>query len=311
MQVTVLSGALENLSADVLALPLVEHDSAKWKLPSRLAALDAAFGGRIADAIRSGDFTGKRGESLTVHAPSSAKAKRVLLLGIGADAKLELGGLREIAAAAVRETGARKGASLALAAPTSRRLKPQALCQALAEGAVLGSYRFDTYLASRKDTKPLERVALIVERAADKRAASAGAATGVVLAESQNLARRLSNEPPNKMPPAALAKEAERVAKEVGLKVQVWGKAELTKRKLGAMLAVGQGSANPPRLIVLEHGAPAKGARKKPTLCVVGKGVTFDSGGLSLKPTREHGQDEARHVGRRRRDRRAARRARC
>ncbi|HEU4431011.1 MAG TPA: leucyl aminopeptidase, partial [Myxococcota bacterium] len=232
---------------------------------------------------------GKRGDALTLHAPRSASAKRVLLLGAGADAKLEPATLRELAAAAVRDAAARKGARVAIAAPASRRIKPPTAFQALAEGAVLGSYRFDAYLASRKDKKPAPDVQLVIERAADKRAASAAAATGVVLAECQNLARSLSNEPPNKLPPAELAKEAQRVAKEVGLSVSVWGKAELEKRGFGAMLAVAQGSVNEPRLIVLEHGAPPKtakkGARKKPTVCVIGKGVCFDSGGLSLKPS--------------------------
>jgi leucyl aminopeptidase len=289
MQITVESGAIEKLSADVLALPLAELDPAKWKLPAHLQALDHALGGRIADAVASGDFTGKRGETLTLHAPRGAKAKRVLLLGAGAEARLDLGALRDLAAAAAREGAARKAANVALLAPSSRRLRPPAIFQALAEGAVLGSYRFDAYLSTSKDKKPAPRVSLVALRAADKRAASAAAATGVVLAESQNLARRLSNEPPNKLPPAELAREAERVAKEVGLRVDVLGRAELEKRGFGAMLAVAQGSANEPRLIVLEHGAPPKnakkGARPKPTLCVIGKGVCFDSGGLSLKPS--------------------------
>jgi leucyl aminopeptidase len=289
MQVTVDAGAIEKLSADVLAVPLAELDPVKWRLPARLAALDAALGGRIGDALRSGDFTGKRGESLTLHGPTGSSAKRVLLLGAGADAKLDLAALRDLAAAAVRESGARKAARVALVAPRSRRIKPSAAFQALAEGAVLGGYRFDQYMASKKDKKAVEYVSLVVERAADKRAASAGAATGVVLADCQNLARALSNEPPNKLPPVELAKQAEKVAKETGLALSVWGREELAKRGFGAMLAVAQGSANEPRLIVLEHGAPPKnakrGARKRPTLCLIGKGVCFDSGGLSLKPS--------------------------
>ena len=289
MQVTVNAGAIENLSADVVAVPLAELEPAKWKAPARLAALDAVLGGRIADAIRCGDFSGKRGESLTLHAPAGAKAKRVLLLGSGADAKLDLGALRDLAAAAVRDGGARKAGQVALVAPSSRRIKPAAAVQALAEGAVLGGYKFDAYLASQKDKKPVERLSIVLERVSDKRAAAAAAATGVVLAESQNLARSLSNEPPNKLPPAELAKQAEKVAKEVGLKISVWGKDELAKRGFGALLAVAQGSANEPRLIVLEHGAKPKaankGARKQPTVCVIGKGVCFDSGGLSLKPS--------------------------
>ncbi|MDX1650684.1 MAG: leucyl aminopeptidase, partial [Myxococcota bacterium] len=109
-----------------------------------------------------------------------------------------------------------------------------------------------------------------------------------ILAESQNEARDLSNEPPNALPPAALAREARRIAKETGLKARVLEPAELRRRGFGAMLAVAQGSTNTPRLIVLEHNAPPRGkasrARRR-TVCLVGKGVTFDSGGLSLKPS--------------------------
>lgn len=288
MKVTVEVAALDKLEADVLALGLSELDPAKWRLPPRFAALDAALGGRLLDAIRAGDFRGKRGESATVYAPAGAHAKRVLLLGTGVEAKLDASALRDFAAAAIRETSLRKGTRVALVPPRARRVKTPAAFQALSEGALLGSYRFDRYHASRKERKPIEHVVFVLERAAEKRAASAAAAIGVILGESQNLARELSNEPPNVLPPAALAREAERVAKQVGLAIHVWGKAELEKRGFGALLAVAQGSANEPRLIVLEHGAPPKsakkGARRRPTVCVIGKGVCFDSGGLSLKP---------------------------
>ena len=121
------------------------------------------------------------------------------------------------------------------------------------------------------------------------RAARAAASVGVCVAESQNLARDLSNEPPNALPPAGIARAAQKLAREVGLRARVLGPAEIRKRKLGAMLAVGGGSVHSPRLIVLEHNAPAKARggkrpRHRPTtICLVGKGVTFDSGGLSLK----------------------------
>ena len=124
-----------------------------------------------------------------------------------------------------------------------------------------------------------------------------------MLAESQNLARDLSNEPANYLPPAALARAAQRVARETGLVCRVMQPTELKRRKLGAILAVGQGSENPPRLVVLEHRPPraqrpsspprssgrtpprrGRGAAKAPTICLVGKGITFDSGGISLKP---------------------------
>ena len=134
---------------------------------------------------------------------------------------------------------------------------------------------------------------LLLDRGADLRAARTGLKLGVGLAESQNLARDLSNEPPNVLTPVELAKAAQKMAKEVGLKVRILELAELKKRKMGAMLAVAQGSHNPPRLIVLEHNPPTggkskkgkKAARQRPTVCLVGKGVCFDSGGLSLKPS--------------------------
>jgi leucyl aminopeptidase len=288
MQVSIESGAAEKQEVELLAVALPERDGAPGELPRRLQALDAAAGGRIADALGAGDFRGKRGESLTLYPPRGAAARRIVLLGTGADAKLEVGGLRELAAAAVREALGRKAASLAIVPPGSRRVRAAAAFQALAEGAVLGTYRFDRFQASRKERKPVDRVSLLVERAADARTARSAVRVGVTLAECQNLARDLSNEPPNLLPPAALAREAERIAKEVGLRATVWGKAELEKRGFGALLAVAQGSANEPRLIVLEHNAPprtaSKGARRRPTICLVGKGVCFDSGGLSLKP---------------------------
>ena len=156
---------------------------------------------------------------------------------------------------------------------------------------MLAGYRFERYCAKAKDAVEVEQLTLLFERGADLRAARAGTATGTLVAESQNLARDLSNEPPNALPPVALAREAEKAGRAAGLRVRILAPAELEKRGFGALLAVAQGSANPPRLIVLEHGAPARAGRKakrgarRPTVCLVGKGVCFDSGGLSLKPS--------------------------
>jgi len=137
---------------------------------------------------------------------------------------------------------------------------------------------------------------LCLERGAELRTARAAARTGVILAESQNLARQLSNEPANALPPAALALAAQRVARETGLRVRVLDVAELKRRKMGGILAVGAGSANPPRLIVLEHGRAGRkprGGRRQDTICLIGKGITFDSGGISIKPSA--GMEEMKH----------------
>jgi leucyl aminopeptidase len=134
-------------------------------------------------------------------------------------------------------------------------------------------------------------VQLSFERAHDLRAARPAARKGTVLAECQNLARELSNLPGNALPPAELARHAQKVAREVGLRAHVLGVPELERRKMGAILAVGGGSSRPPRLIVLEY-RPKRGGRSAP-VCLVGKGITFDSGGISIKPSA--GMEEMKH----------------
>ncbi len=299
MQVNVQTRAAAGARVDLLAVPLVELDARRWRLPARAAALDRASGGRITAVIESGDFRGKRGESALIHAPEGLAARRLLLVGLGKESDLDTDGLREAAGIAVGAASARGAEKLAVTGITTRRLRAAAAAQALAEGAVLASYRFDRYRKRAEDAKPpAASAALLFEgaSASDARAARAAASTGVILAESQNVARDLSNEPPNELPPAVLAREAERVAKETGLRCRVLEVAELRRRKMGAILAVGGGSSRPPRLIVLEHNAPGgrgrkkkgrsgKAPRRRPTVCLVGKGITFDTGGISLKPT--------------------------
>ncbi len=309
MQLTVETRSPLETAADVLALGIGQVDPEDRRVPARLRAVDRALGGRIAAVLASGDFRGKAGESLWLYPdpdePGIA-ASRVLLVGAGEESALDAEALRHFAARAVGAATARRVRSAALLAPAARRARVAAAAEALAEGAVLGAYRFDRYQAEGDDPRPaLERVALLVERPGDARQARAGARVGVILAESQNVARDLSNEPANELPPAALAREAERVSREVGLRCRVLEVAELRRRKMGAILAVGQGSSHPPRLVVMEHNPPgrarkkktkkkgSRGGRRLPTICLVGKGITFDSGGISIKPSA--GMDEMKH----------------
>ena len=291
MRTRIVSSPVAELRADLIAVPLHELDPEHWKLPSRASALDRALGGRIAAALASGDFRAKRGQLLLLYTDGAVPAARILLVGLGPEASSDAAGLREAAARAIHEARKRKAPELAILTPAGRRLRTGPATQALTEGVVLGAYRFDRYKKPREDEAgEVTAVTICVERKGDLPAARTAASLGTVLAQSQNLARDLSNEPPNVLPPTALASAAQRMAREVGLQCRVLSVPELKKRKMNALLAVGGGSANPPRLIVLEHNAPPKGkgrkgARKRPTVCLVGKGVTFDSGGLSLKPS--------------------------
>jgi leucyl aminopeptidase len=285
MRLSVKTGVASELRSDLLAVPLFEVDPKKPALPARVRALDRALGGGIAAAIASGDFRGRPGQSTTLYPGKGSSAERVLLLGMGAEAKADAEAFRRVAGRAVGGAAARRARRITLLAPGVRSVPAAEGAQALAEGALLGAYGFSTYQQKSKDEVGAKAVTLLYDaRQSDLRNVRSAAARGVVLAESQNLARDLSNEPANELPPVALAAAARKMSREVGLRCRVLDVPAMKKLKMGAILAVGGGSANPPRFVVMEHNAPTKGGRKKPTFCIVGKGITFDSGGISIKP---------------------------
>jgi len=291
MKLGVESHDLARTSVDLLALPLFSQ-KAGARLPARLAAIDRALGGQIEALVRSGDFQGRSSDSHLLYARGKTGPRRVLLLGLGDEAKVDAEALRLVAGRALAAASARGARQVAITVATSRRMPVEPAARALAEGAVLASYRADGRRAPKEDAKPpVAKTLLLVERAADVSGARKTAETGRVVAECQNVARQLSNEPPNLLPPDALARAARRVATEVGLGFRVMDVAELRRRKMGALLGVGQGSARPPRLFVLEH--KPKRRTRLPTVCIVGKGITFDSGGISIKPA--SGMHEMKH----------------
>jgi len=275
------------VEADALVVPLGETRS----VPRALHALDAALGGALGAWIESGQFEGKSGQLTALPARGGLRARRVILVGMGKDVDGEA--LRSAAARATRELRRAKLSRAALLVPATRRPEPEDAAQALAEGALLGHYRFDKYKTANDLPPEVTRLELLIGDARHLAAARRGARTGAVIAESTNLARDLSNEPGGVATPEYLASQARALAKEVGLKVSVFGERELRQHKMGGILAVGRGSENPPRLIVLEHGRAARGARKRATVALVGKGITFDTGGISIKPA--EAMDEMKH----------------
>jgi leucyl aminopeptidase len=278
MKIQVTSRDASSLVCDALVVPVPAGES----VPRSLRALDRALGGGIAAALQSGDFGGKAGEEEPVPAEGVA-ASRILLLGLGEEAKVNGEALRRCSAAAVRFGMKRKATRLGLVAPALRGVASADLGSALAEGALLGGYRFDKYRTIEDPPGEVGEVQLVSDarRAARLRA---GAKTGQAIAEAICYARDLSNEPGSVHTPVWLAAEARRTARRLGLKATVLAQRELEREKMGGILAVGRGSANPPRLIVLEHNPPKRGARARPTIALVGKGVTFDTGGVSIKP---------------------------
>jgi len=280
MKITLgLSGS--DAEVDLLAVLLAEEDLAGDTL---LNDLDEALSGALRTAIKDDEFTGKRDATLAVMSYGKTPARKVLLIGLGPAAKVTAIELRAAAAKAAKVANADKATKLHLAL---RGKGDAAELRAAAEGVSLGCYRFTKYLTGdRRPKKELESVSLglrgvksVKATAEQKHAIAAGEA----VASAINLARDLVNEPPNELTPAALADVAHDVAKAHGLKVSIWDRAKIRAEGMKLLDAVGRGSSNEPRFIHITY-KPEKARKGRPRVCLVGKGLTFDSGGLCIKP---------------------------
>ena len=251
---------------------------AKDKTEVAIETGDASVKSAASEVIASGEVTGKSFEVTLLHHPTSLKAKRLLLLGGGKAKTFSAFDLRRLAGAAVRTLKSRGLRSFAFVAPQNG-VTPEEAVKAVVEGAFVGNFDADTYKSDRKDQKI---DALTVVAAGDQAKLQSAMDTARVVGESQNFTRELVNEPSNRMTPTMLADHAKKMAQEVGLKCEVYGADKIKELKMGAFWSVAQGSDEPPALIVLRY-EPA-GAPEKPVLGLVGKGITFDTGGISIKP---------------------------
>jgi leucyl aminopeptidase len=222
-------------------------------------------------------LTGKPFEINLLHKPVGVKAKRLLLIGAGSAKKFSSYDLRRIAGAAVRTLKARGIRSFAFVAPPS--IPTEEAVSAIVEGALVGNFDPDYYRSDRKDQKI---DALTIVTAGDKSALEKAANQAQIIGDSQNFTRDLVNEPSNRMTPTILADRAKKMCQEVGLKCEVYGADKIKEMKMGAFWSVAQGSDEPPALIVMKY--EPGGAPEKPVLGLVGKGITFDTGGISIKP---------------------------
>ncbi len=250
----------------------------KDKTEAFVASSDKAVQDAATEVIASGETTGKNFESTLLHKPAKLKAKRLLLLGGGKAKKFSASDLRKLAGAAVRGLKSRSLRSFAFLAPENEIPAGEAV-RAIVEGALIGNFDSNTYQSDRKDQ---QIDALTVVARDDQAALQKTMDEARVLGESQNFVRELVNEPSNRMTPTILAEHAKKMAQEVGLKCEVYGADKIKELKMGAFWGVAQGSDEPPALIVMRY-EPA-GSPEKPVLGLVGKGITFDTGGISIKP---------------------------
>jgi leucyl aminopeptidase len=269
VSVELASGDLARANADVLALCIGENAPTKnpW-----LLAVDRALGGGLLAHVKHADFSGKADQTLDVPTFGRLKARRILLVGAGKS--IDPPRVRNLVAATVRSAAALGAKSLALALPGDTYIR------AVGEGATLGAYRFVKYFTgSRRPKTELKRVLVFTPGRSGARAKRA-LALGRSVAEAVCLARDAVNEPPNELVPETLARIARRIAREHRFKIKVLDARGIRAAGMHLHYAVGQGSANPPRFIHMSY-VPR---RKKKKLVFVGKGLTFDSGGLCIKP---------------------------
>jgi leucyl aminopeptidase len=269
----------ESLVAVVLdqADPAQSAKNKDAKPQFKVAAADAAVQSAAADLLASGEMTGKPFELNLLHKPAGVKAKRLLLISGGAAKKFTSYDLRRVAGTAVRTLKSRGIRGFTFIAPPG--IPAEEAVRAIVEGALVGNFDPDYYRSDRKDQKI---DALTIITTGDKAALEKAANESQIIGESQNFTRDLVNEPSNRMTPTILADRAKKMCQEVGLKCEVYGADKIKEMKMGAFWSVAQGSDEPPALIVMKY-EPA-GAPEKPMLGLVGKGITFDTGGISIKP---------------------------
>jgi leucyl aminopeptidase len=288
MEIRVARVDVTEFETPLLAVKLFEADS---ELVGPVSKVDERLGGRIADVLRRGDFRGKQGETLVLYpGEGSIAAERVLLVGLGKRDELDLERLRRAAGTAARQAarlGATRFASTVYHAElVAERISPGDAARAVTEGTILADYRFDEMKTKAEDgaeENPRLEELTILEKVEEKAAEiEGGVRTGRAVAGGENLARHLGNLPGNVCTPSYLAETAERIGRDHGMHVAVLGPAGMREEGMHAILSVAQGTEQEPRFIVLEHRGGAEG--EKP-LVLVGKGLTFDSGGISIKPS--------------------------
>jgi leucyl aminopeptidase len=242
--------------------------------------------------LASGEFKATLGDTLLLHSPAHLKAERLLIVGAGKAAGLTPHELRKAAGAAVRFARARNLADLAIAFPEDQALADEHLdtlpceltARALTEGVIVANFDIDFYRADRKDLNV--ETAILHRETAPKTSADIqhGFDEGVIVAESQNFARTLVNEPGNILTPTELGRRTKSMCDDVGLQCEVHSIDKILELKMGAFAAVTQGSVQPPALIVLRYEPSTNLPADAPTIGLVGKGITFDTGGISIKP---------------------------
>jgi len=279
MQITLESKPFAGIETEALVSYVFEGTD---PLQGRVAEIDQSGGGLLRRLAKSGELTGKMLEFTLVHAPAGLKAARLLLVGAGKREQWDSAALRKVAGAALRYLKSRSVRNFAMLVREGEAAEESA--QVIVEGVLTADFESDKYKTDKKSDKRIESVSIAGYSETERARGEKGLAKGRVIADSQNFARDLINEPSNKLTPSILAQKAEAMARAAGLTIEILDEKKIADLKMGALLSVAQGSVEPPRMIVITYNPPSAkpGA---PVIGLVGKAVTFDTGGISIKPS--------------------------
>ncbi len=267
---------LDQATVSTLIIPVFADEASA---PNALDGLAPPADDRIRAVLGSSEMSGKPGQSLSLRLPVGAGIGRVILVGVGAAEKLTTQTVREAVAAAIRSAGP-DGAPQVGIVLRSGSLAPADFAQAAVIGAHLATFATDSYRS--EDARPIRVETLdFLTATPDDRRLDEAIRRGSVIGESINFARFLVNEPGNRLTPTDLAHHAQEMANEVGLQTEILNEDKMRDLGMGALLAVARGSAEEPRLITARYAAAKSGGE---TIALIGKGITFDTGGISLKP---------------------------
>ncbi|MFC1964907.1 leucyl aminopeptidase [Chloroflexota bacterium] len=281
MEIEVVVNNIVNVKADAIIVYFFEGTE---RPEGDLAAVDKALDNTIYQLIGQGDIKGKLNEITLVHSLGKLLAPRVVVSGLGKQQELTLNKIRGAVAETcrwLRKKGVESIATVAQGAGING-ISPESAAQAVTEGALLGLYSFRTHITKKDDEYTEVKQLLIVSSDEVKTLLEQGYTRGKILAEAANLARDMVNEPSNYMTPSHMSEIALRLGKSYGLEVDILEREQMAELGMGALLGVAQGSRQPPKFIVLQYrGSDSSGI----DIALVGKGITFDSGGISIKPS--------------------------
>ncbi|MFA5073100.1 MAG: leucyl aminopeptidase [Nitrospirota bacterium] len=277
MKISVETGTIKNWRGGGIVVFLLEDDPDKT-----VASLDTLLAGRVSRLLAQGDFKPTPGAVQILYPEGALGSNRLIIAGLGKESEFTLNKLRQAAGKAAASLRASGADEIALFMPRFLRDAEQT-AQAVIEGSMLGLYRFLKYKMNQDHDRAREirTITLLTEETGSVSALRKGAVTGTIIAEAAMMARDMVNTPPVDMTPLDLAAAARRLAREFDLKLTILDRGKMKKTGMGALVSVAAGSAQPPAFIILEY----RGGGKKPPVVLVGKAITFDSGGISIKPS--------------------------